>query len=76
VPDALIKVIPEAPGIRSATSPTSLDAMVADLGAITGQVGAAEVCLLGQYNSCPHTIAYAARHPERSWTTSMGWARR
>jgi hypothetical protein len=50
--------------------------MVADLEAITGQVGAAEVCLLGQYNSCPHTIAYAARHPERSWTTSMGWARR
>ena len=28
-------------------------------------MGAAEVCLLGQYNSCPHAIAYAARHPER-----------
>jgi DNA-binding CsgD family transcriptional regulator len=23
------------------------------------------VSLLGQYNSCPHAIAYAARHPER-----------
>jgi DNA-binding CsgD family transcriptional regulator/pimeloyl-ACP methyl ester carboxylesterase len=43
----------------------SLDAMVADLEAVTGQVGATEVCLLGQYNSCPHAIAYAARHPER-----------
>jgi DNA-binding CsgD family transcriptional regulator/pimeloyl-ACP methyl ester carboxylesterase len=43
----------------------SLDAMVADLEAVTGQVAAAEVCLLGQYNSCPHAIAYAARHPER-----------
>jgi DNA-binding CsgD family transcriptional regulator/pimeloyl-ACP methyl ester carboxylesterase len=43
----------------------SPDAMVADLEAVVGQVGAAEVCLLGQYNSCPHAIAYAARHPER-----------
>ena len=43
----------------------SLDAMVADLEAVIGQVGAAEVSLLGQYNSCPHAIAYAARHPER-----------
>jgi len=43
----------------------SLDAMVADLEAVVGQAGAAEVCLLGQYNSCPHAIAYAARHPER-----------
>ena len=43
----------------------SLDAMVADLEAVIDQVGAAEVSLLGQYNSCPHAIAYAARHPER-----------
>jgi DNA-binding CsgD family transcriptional regulator/pimeloyl-ACP methyl ester carboxylesterase len=43
----------------------SLDAMVTDLEAIVDQVGAAEVSLLGQYNSCPHAIAYAARHPER-----------
>jgi pimeloyl-ACP methyl ester carboxylesterase/DNA-binding CsgD family transcriptional regulator len=43
----------------------SLDAMVADLEAVVDQVGAAEVSLLGQYNSCPHAIAYAARHPER-----------
>src|SRR5262252_497840 len=43
----------------------SLDAMVADLDAVIDQVGAAEVSLLGQYNSCPHAIAYAARHPER-----------
>jgi pimeloyl-ACP methyl ester carboxylesterase/DNA-binding CsgD family transcriptional regulator len=43
----------------------SLDVMVADLEAVIDQVGAAEVSLLGQYNSCPHAIAYAARHPER-----------
>ena len=43
----------------------SLEAMVADLEAVVDQVGAAEVNLLGQYNSCPHAIAYAARHPER-----------
>jgi pimeloyl-ACP methyl ester carboxylesterase/DNA-binding CsgD family transcriptional regulator len=43
----------------------SLDAMLADLEAVIDQVGAAEVSLLGQYNSCPHAIAYAARHPER-----------
>jgi pimeloyl-ACP methyl ester carboxylesterase/DNA-binding CsgD family transcriptional regulator len=43
----------------------SLDAMVADLGAVVDQVDAQEVSLLGQYNSCPHAIAYAARYPER-----------
>jgi pimeloyl-ACP methyl ester carboxylesterase/DNA-binding CsgD family transcriptional regulator len=43
----------------------SLDAMVADLEAVVGQAGVAEVSLLGQYNSCPHAIAYAARHPAR-----------
>jgi DNA-binding CsgD family transcriptional regulator/pimeloyl-ACP methyl ester carboxylesterase len=40
-------------------------AMVADLEAVVDQVGAAEVSLLGQYNSCPHAITYAARRPER-----------
>ena len=43
----------------------SLDAMVADLEAVIDEVGAAAVSLLGQYNACPHAIAYAARHPER-----------
>ena len=43
----------------------SLDAMVADLEAVVDRAGAAQVSLLGQYNSCPHAIAYAARHPER-----------
>ena len=43
----------------------SLDAMVADLKAVVDRVGAAQVNLLGQYNSCPHAIAFAARHPER-----------
>jgi DNA-binding CsgD family transcriptional regulator/pimeloyl-ACP methyl ester carboxylesterase len=43
----------------------SLDAMISDLEAVIDRVGAAEVGLLGQYNSCPHAIAYAARHPER-----------
>jgi DNA-binding CsgD family transcriptional regulator/pimeloyl-ACP methyl ester carboxylesterase len=43
----------------------SPDAMVADLGAVADRAGAAQVSLLGQYNSCPHAIAYAARHPER-----------
>jgi DNA-binding NarL/FixJ family response regulator len=39
--------------------------MVSDLEAVIDQAGLAEVSLLGQYNSCPHVIAYAARHPER-----------
>jgi DNA-binding CsgD family transcriptional regulator/pimeloyl-ACP methyl ester carboxylesterase len=43
----------------------SLDAMVADLEAVVGRLGVPDVCLLGQYNSCPHAIAYAARHPDR-----------
>ncbi len=43
----------------------SPDAMVADLEAVADRAGAAQVSLLGQYNSCPHAIAYAARHPER-----------
>jgi DNA-binding CsgD family transcriptional regulator/pimeloyl-ACP methyl ester carboxylesterase len=43
----------------------SLEAMVSDLEAVIGRAGLAEVSLLGQYNSCPHAIAYAARHPEK-----------
>ena len=43
----------------------SLDAMISDLEAVVDRVGAAQVSLLGQYNSCPHAIAYAARHPRR-----------
>jgi DNA-binding CsgD family transcriptional regulator/pimeloyl-ACP methyl ester carboxylesterase len=43
----------------------SLDAMVSDLEAVINRAGLAEVTLLGQYNSCPHAIAYAARHPDR-----------
>ena len=43
----------------------SLEAMVSDLEAVIDRAGLAEVGLLGQYNSCPHAIAYAARHPER-----------
>lgn len=41
----------------------SLEAMVSDLEAVVDQAGPAEVSLLGQYNGCPHAIAYAARHP-------------
>jgi pimeloyl-ACP methyl ester carboxylesterase len=43
----------------------SLEAMVSDLEAVVDRAGLAQVSLLGQYNSCPHAIAYAARHPER-----------
>jgi pimeloyl-ACP methyl ester carboxylesterase/DNA-binding CsgD family transcriptional regulator len=43
----------------------SLEAMVADLEAVLDRAGPAQVNLLGQYNSCPHAIAYAARHPQR-----------
>ena len=43
----------------------SLEAMVSDLEAVIDRAGLSEVSLLGQYNSCPHAIAYAARHPER-----------
>jgi len=35
----------------------SLDAMISDLEAVVDRVGAAQVSLLGQYNSCPHAIA-------------------
>ena len=40
----------------------SLDAMISDLEAVVERVGSAQVSLLGQYNSCPHAIACAARH--------------
>jgi DNA-binding CsgD family transcriptional regulator/pimeloyl-ACP methyl ester carboxylesterase len=43
----------------------SLEAMVSDLEAVIDRAGLAEVSLLGQYNSCPHAIAYAAGHPEK-----------
>jgi len=43
----------------------SLEAMVCDLAAVIDRARLAEVSLLGQYNSCPHAIAYAARHPQR-----------
>jgi pimeloyl-ACP methyl ester carboxylesterase/DNA-binding CsgD family transcriptional regulator len=43
----------------------SLEAMVSDLEAVIARTGLTQVSLLGQYNSCPHAIAYAARHPER-----------
>jgi DNA-binding CsgD family transcriptional regulator/pimeloyl-ACP methyl ester carboxylesterase len=43
----------------------SLEAMVCDLAAVIDQTGLEQVSLLGQYNSCPHAIAYAARHSER-----------
>ena len=43
----------------------SLDAMVADLESVLAAARIDEVSLLGQYNSCPHAIAFAARHPRR-----------
>jgi DNA-binding CsgD family transcriptional regulator/pimeloyl-ACP methyl ester carboxylesterase len=43
----------------------SLEAMVCDLAAVIDQARLGQVSLLGQYNSCPHAIAYAARHPQR-----------
>lgn len=43
----------------------SADAMVADLEAVLAAANLDEVSLLGQYNSCPHAIAFAARHPRR-----------
>ena len=42
-------------------SDLSLEAMVSDLVAVADRAGLAEVSLVGQYNSCPHAIAYAAR---------------
>jgi pimeloyl-ACP methyl ester carboxylesterase len=47
----------------------SLEAMISDLEVVIDRAGLAEVSLLGQYNSCPHAIAYAARRPERA----RGW---
>jgi hypothetical protein len=35
--------------------------MISDLEAVVDRAGVAEVSLLGQYNSCPHAITYAAR---------------
>ena len=46
-------------------SDLSLEAMVSDLEAVADRAGLAEVSLVGQYNSCSHAIAYAARHPGR-----------
>jgi DNA-binding CsgD family transcriptional regulator/pimeloyl-ACP methyl ester carboxylesterase len=43
----------------------SLDAMVADLAAVIDRAALEKVSLFGQYNSIPHALAYAARHPER-----------
>jgi DNA-binding CsgD family transcriptional regulator/pimeloyl-ACP methyl ester carboxylesterase len=43
----------------------SLDALVADLDAVVGELGAEEVILHGAVNSCPVAIAYAVRYPER-----------
>jgi hypothetical protein len=39
--------------------------MISDLEAVVDRVDAAEISLLGQYNSCRHATAYAARHPGR-----------
>ena len=49
----------------------SLDAMVADLEAVLDRAGLTEVSLLGQYNSCPHAIAYAARHPRAGQAAAL-----
>jgi pimeloyl-ACP methyl ester carboxylesterase/DNA-binding CsgD family transcriptional regulator len=46
-------------------SDLSLDAVLADLEAVVDRAGVREISLLGQYNSCPHALAYAARHPDR-----------
>jgi pimeloyl-ACP methyl ester carboxylesterase/DNA-binding CsgD family transcriptional regulator len=43
----------------------SLEAMVADLDAVLGDLGSEPVALLGIANTCPVAIAYAVRHPER-----------
>lgn len=57
----------------------SLDAMVADLEAVLAAANLGEVSLLGQYNSCPHAIAFAARHPRRTQSlilfggSARGW---
>lgn len=43
----------------------SLSAMVSDLEAVVERAGLKEFALLGQFNSCPHALAYAARNPDR-----------
>ncbi len=43
----------------------SLEAVLADLEAVVDQAGLGQFSLLGQYSSCAHALAYAARHPER-----------
>lgn len=43
----------------------SLEAMIADLDAVLGELGDEKVVLYGVINSCPVAIAYAARYPER-----------
>lgn len=43
----------------------SLSAMVSDLEAVVDRAALKEFSLLGQYSSCTHALAYAARHPDR-----------
>ena len=43
----------------------SLDAMVADIEAVVERAGHKQFSLWGQYISCPHVLAYAARNPDR-----------
>ncbi|TME25613.1 MAG: alpha/beta hydrolase [Chloroflexi bacterium] len=42
----------------------SLAAMVSDLETVVEQTGPKVIDLIGQYSSCPHVLAYAARHPD------------
>jgi pimeloyl-ACP methyl ester carboxylesterase/DNA-binding CsgD family transcriptional regulator len=43
----------------------SMEAMLADLDAVIGELGPGPVALEGVINSAPIAVAYAARHPER-----------
>jgi DNA-binding CsgD family transcriptional regulator/pimeloyl-ACP methyl ester carboxylesterase len=43
----------------------SLDAMVGDLQAVLDQAGVPSAGIVGLFNSVPHAIAFAARHPDR-----------
>lgn len=43
----------------------SMEAMLADLDAVVGQLGDEPVILLGVVNTCPVAITYAVQHPER-----------
>jgi DNA-binding CsgD family transcriptional regulator/pimeloyl-ACP methyl ester carboxylesterase len=43
----------------------SHEAMVSDLEAVVDHARLTEFSLLGQYTSCAHVLAYAARHPKR-----------